>query len=277
MNTNRRTFLKTVGVSTIAAGGLAGVSGARPGDPNARFDLTFDDAADAADNTATAPGWVVDRRDPEAWNQAMVDGDYRLEIDIDETAETSGFYAYQGRKYQDADGASWNAGRGSWLSYRFYVDPDWEADNLSRQTGVWPVLGNSAGSISAYPILEYQSSEANEENGEAGFRAYVYESDEDGNFVTDEWVSLGVPRKLKFDPAEGGWVEVSAQLQRTSGGAALKWRVNNKLVADERGYNVFAPSTQFLEFIFNSRNFAEDATYYYDDVTLTEPGTAGKN
>ncbi|WP_227131183.1 hypothetical protein [Halorubellus salinus] len=277
MNTNRRTVLKTIGVSTIAAGGLSGVSGARPGKPNARFDLLFDDAADAADNTTTTPGWVVDRRAPEGWSQAMFDGDYRLEIDVDETAETSGFYAYQGKKYQDADGAYWNAGRGSRLSYRFYVDPDWEESGLARQTGVWPVLGTSAGSISAYPILDYQSSAANDETGEAGFRAYVYESDDDGDFVSAKWRNLGVPRQLKFDPAEGGWVEVSVQLQRTSGGAALKWRVNNKLVADERGYNVFAPSTQFLEFIVNSPNFGDDATYYYDDFTLTEPGTAGND
>ncbi|SDM91693.1 hypothetical protein SAMN04487949_2838 [Halogranum gelatinilyticum] len=37
---------------------------------------------------------------------------------------------------------------------------------------------------------------------------------------------------------------------------------------------MFAPSTQFLEFIVNSVNFGVDAQYYYDDFELTEPGAA---
>jgi hypothetical protein len=238
--------------------------------PNARFSLDFATAADAGDNTATAAGWVVDRRAPEAWT---VDAG-RLCIDMDESAETSGFYSYQGKKYLDADGAYWNAGTGSRLSYRFYIDPEWETDGVGQETGVWTTLGNAQGAISAYPILEYQDSDANTETGEAGFRVYVYESDEDGNFLTGKWVYVGLPKKLGIDAEAGGWVTVEAQLQQTSDGAALKWRVNNKLIADERGYNVFAPSTQFLEFILNSGNYGVEQTYYYDDFELTEPGAA---
>ncbi|WP_372910428.1 hypothetical protein [Salinigranum sp.] len=237
--------------------------------PNAVFNLDFSDPADAADNTATSAGWVVDRRAPEAWTT----DEGRLCIDIDETAETSGFYAYQGKKYQDADGTYWYAGTGSRLSYRFYIDPAWETDGEPHESGVWPVLGNASGSISAYPILAYQDSDASD-TGEAQFRAYVYESDEDGNFVTDKWIDLGIPKKLGIDPEEGGWVDIEAQLQSFRDGAALKWRINNKLVVDERGYNVFAPSTQFLEFIVNSINFGNDATYYYDDFMLSTPGNA---
>jgi hypothetical protein len=238
--------------------------------PNARFTLEFSNTADAADNTATSPGWVVDRQTPEAWTTDAG----RLRIDIDESAPTSGFYSYQGKKYLDADGAYWNASMGSRLSYRFYIDPEWETDGVGQETGVWTTLGNVDGDISAYPILEYQDSDANTETGEAGFRVYVYESDEDGNFVTDKWVYVGLPKKLGIDPEEGGWVTVEAQLQQTSDGAALKWRVNNKLIADERGYNVFASSTQFLEFILNSGNFGAEQTYYYDDFQLSEPGAA---
>ncbi|WP_277556166.1 hypothetical protein [Halobaculum limi] len=237
--------------------------------PNAVFDLDFSDAADAADNTSTSAGWVVDRRAPEAWTTDAG----RLCIDIDETAETSGFYAYQGKKYQDADGTYWNAGTGSRLSYRFYIDPAWETDGEAHESGVWPVLGNSDGAISAYPILAYQDSDASD-TGEARFRAYVYEADEDGNFDTAKWIDLGLPKKLGIDPEEGGWVDIEAQLQSYRDGAALKWRINNKLVVDERGYNVFAPSTQFLEFIINSVNFGNDATYYYDDFALSTPGNA---
>ncbi|WP_239639073.1 hypothetical protein [Halorubrum aidingense] len=237
--------------------------------PNAVFDLDFSDSADAADNTSTSAGWVVDRRAPESWTTDAG----RLRIDIDESAETSGFYAYQGKKYQDADGAYWNAGAGSRLSYRFYIDPAWETDSEAHESGVWPVLGDANGNISAYPILAYQDGDASD-TGEARFRTYVYESDEDGNFVGDEWIDLGLPKKLGIDPEAGGWVTVEAQLQSLNDGAALKWRIDNRLVFDERGYNVFSPSTQFLEFIINSVNFGNDATYYYDDFTLSTPGNA---
>jgi len=256
----------------VAAGLGTATASARPGaSPNAVFDLDFSAAADAADNTATSAGWVVDRQAPDGWS-AVND---ELEIDMDESGPTSGFYAYQGKKYQDADGSYWNTGTGSRFSYRFYIDPAWESDGEGQQTGVWPVLGNAAGNISAYPILEYQDSDANED-GEAGFRVYVYEADEDGNFTGVRWEYIGLPRKLGIDPEEGGWVDVEAQLQQFRDGAAMKWRVNGKLVADERGYNVFAPSTQFLEFIFNSVHFGVDQQYYYDDISLTEPGYAGK-
>jgi hypothetical protein len=273
----RRDALKLGGAAFVAS--AVATPAAAKAKPNAVFDLDFSDPDDVAANSSANPGWVLDRYnpslgyDPVAFTRAMFDGDDRLCIDIDGDGPTSGFYAYHGQKYQDADGAYWQTGTGSRLSYRFYIDPAWESDDDGQQTGVWPVLGNANGSISAYPILEYQDSDASD-TGEGGFRVYVYVADEDGNFEEARWEYLGLPKKLKIDPEEGGWVDVEAQLQRTSEGAALKWRINNKLVADERGYNVFAPSTQFLEFIFNSANFGVDQTYYYDDIALTEPGRA---
>lgn len=269
-NTTRRNALKLGGLALGASMLPFSVGSALAKRPNARFSLDFATASDAGDNTTTAAGWVVDRQAPENWTTDAG----RLCIDIDKTAPTSGFYGYQGKKYLDADGAYWNAGTGSRLSYRFYIDPAWETDGEGQQTGVWSTLGDVNGGISAYPILEYQDSDANTETGEAGFRVYVYESDENGDFAGAKWVYVGLPKKLGIDPEEGGWVTVEAQLQQTSDGAALKWRVNNKLIADERGYNVFASSTQFLEFILNSANFGVDQTYYYDDFELTEPGAA---
>lgn len=267
----RRTFVK-LGGAALGAAVLPLASAPVAANPNDRFALAFDSAADTADNTPTSAGWVVDRQAPEGWTADAG----RLCIDIDETGPTSGFYGYQGKKYLDADQTYWSAGTGSRLSYRFYIDPEWESDGVGQQTGVWPTLGDANGSISAYPILEYQDSDANDETGEPGFRLYVYESDGAGNFTGDKWVYIGLPKKLKIDPETGGWVTVEAQLQKTGDGAALKWRINNKLVADERGYNVFSPSTQFLEFLLNSANFGTDQRYYYDDFTLREPGTAGK-
>ncbi|SDM91725.1 hypothetical protein SAMN04487949_2839 [Halogranum gelatinilyticum] len=203
--TTRRQFTK-LGDIALGALTLSTTTATAKRSPNARFSLPFDIAADAAANTASSAGWVTDRRAPEAWTA----DNGRLCIDIDETEDTSGFYAYQGKKYQDAGGAYWNAGAGSRFSYRLYIDPEWESDDDPHQTGVWPVLGTADGNISAYPILDYQDSDANDD-GEAGFRAYVYESDDEGN-VTAEWVNLGLPRQLKIDPEEGGWVDIEAQL-----------------------------------------------------------------
>ncbi len=240
--------------------------------PNTIFDLDFSESTDDDDNTASNAGWIVDRKAPESFSSTDFDGDDRLQINIDEAGPTSGFYTYQGMKYHDADESYWNAKKNPRFSYSFYIDPDWEDDGgKEQQTGVWPVLGNEDGEISAYPILEYQDSDRNE-NGEAGFRAYIYVSDDNGNFVEAKWVSIGLPKQLKIDPDKGGWVTVEAQLQKNNEGSVVKWRINNKLILDERGYNVFASSTQYLEFIFNSPNFGEDQDYYYDDIRLTEAG-----
>lgn len=239
---------------------------------NTIFDLNFSNSADADDNTTSSAGWVTDRKAPESFGTTSFDGDDRLHINMDESGPTSGFYGYQGKKYQDADGEYWYAESNSRFSYKFYINPDWEDDGGEQQeSGVWPVLGNSNGNISAYPVLEYQDSDANE-NGEAGFRAFVYISDDDGNFAGAEWINIGLPKNLKIDPEEGGWVTVEAQLHKVNNGSALKWRINNKLVLDERNYNVSAESTQFLEFIFNSGNFGDDVDYYYDDIKLTKAG-----
>lgn len=267
---NRRQFLQMSGLTAGALMLPSSATAARAKNPNAVFDLDFSDSADAAGNTSASAGWVVDRRAPESWMTDMG----RLRIDIDETADTSGFYGYQGKKYQDADGTYWNAGTGSRLSYRFYVDPAWETDDEAHESGVWPVLGNESGNVSAYPIIAYQDSDASDTD-EARFRTYVYKYDGDDDSVEGKWIDLGLPKKLGIDPDAGGWVTVEAQLQSLDEGAALKWRINNKLVFDERGYNVFSPSTQFLEFIVNSVNFGNDATYYYDDFTLSTPGAAG--
>mgnify|MGYP006876394643 CR=1 FL=1 len=278
---NRRRFLQMSGLAVGATMLPLSATGAQAKKPNAVFDLDFSDAADAADNTSSSAGWVVDRYNPNlgysrvSFTTASVGGDDRLCIELDGDGPTSGFYGYQGKKYQDADGAYWNAGTGSRLSYSFYIDPAWEDDDEAHESGVWPVLGNAAGDISAYPILAYKDSDASD-TGDAQFRTYVYEADEDGNFEEGKWIDIGIPKKLGIDPDEGGWVDIEAQLQSFRDGAALKWRINNKLIADERGYNVFFPSTQYLEFIINSVNFGNDATYYYDDFTLTTPGAASK-
>lgn len=267
---NRRTVLRVSGLAIGATMLPVSATGVQARKPNAVFDLDFSDAADAADNTSTSAGWVVDRRAPDSWTTDAG----RLCINVDETGPVApDFSRYQGKKYQDVDETYWNAGTGSRLSYRFYIDPAWETDGESQASGMWLVLGDAEGNINAYPILEYQDSDASDTD-DAKFRAFVYETDENGDFETAKWVDIPLSKKLGIDPDEGGWVDLEAQLQQTSDGAAVKWRVNNKLVLDERNYNAFAPSTQFLEFIINSENFGNDATYYYDDMVLSTPGAA---
>ena len=39
--------------------------------------------------------------------------------------------------------------------------------------------------------------------------------------------------------------------------------MNNTLVLDERGYNCFASSAQFLEVIVNSVNYGVEQSYYH--------------
>lgn len=276
-NSTRRNVLKAGGL-ILASSTIATTAQAQPGNgkgkrnPNERFNLDFSDPSDVDDVTQSSPGWVTDRQAPESFTTTS---DGHLRINIDETGPTSGFFGYQGKKYQDAGGEYWLAGNGSTvLSYDFYIDPEWEADDDPQETGMWPVLGNESGGLSAYPILAYQDSTASE-TGEAQFRTYVYEST-----TSAEWVNLGIPSQTGIDPEEGGWVNVTAQLHDLDEddpegpGSALKWRVNGKLVYDERGYNVYSPSTQFLEFIINSVNFGNDEDYLYDNLVLTEPGTA---
>ncbi|WP_191967117.1 MULTISPECIES: hypothetical protein [Haloferax] len=267
-NPTRRRILKLGGIALGAAVVPFSATSALAASPNARFSLDFSTAADAEANTPPSAGWVTDRTEPTAWTTDQG----RLRIDIDETGDITGFYAYQGKKYQDANGTYWNAGTGSRLSYRFYIDPDWETDGVEQQTGVWPVLGTADGNISAYPIMAYVDSDASDTD-EAKFRSFVYRTDSEGT-VVGEWVDIPLSKKLGIDPDEGGWVDVECQLQQINEGAAVKWRINNTLVLDERGYNVTAPSAQFLEVIVNSVNYGVEQSYYYDDFELTEPGAA---
>lgn len=233
-----------ISLGLLASGGLALA--------NQLFDLDFDDPADASD-------WSVDRRDTEVWETATFDGDERLHINIDETGDTSGFYSYQGRKYLD-DGEHWYAEKPTVFEYKFYIDPSWETDQAGQETGMWAVLGNENGGITAYSVFEYQDSDA-DEDGEAGFRLYK----QDG-----KWYDVSMPGSVK--PEKGGWVKVKAVLVRTNAGpngeAELEWFVNNAKVAEDDSINIYGETTQFLEPIMNSGNFGVDQDYYYDDISL---------
>ncbi|KAB1198795.1 MULTISPECIES: hypothetical protein [Haloferax] len=274
---SRRDVLKlgaaALGTSVL---GVPAAASSHQTHPNARFALDFSDSAHVAPNTAGSAGWVTDRYAPATFTTWEMNGEDTLRVKPDASGATSGFSAYQGKKYLDAGGAYWHAGDGSRFSYDFFIDGFvWSGEPV--RTGFWPTLGDASGAISAYPIMEYRTGKASD--GNPGFYAYVYESDENGDFAGAKWEYIGLPKKLKIDPSGRQWVTIEAQLHELDDGmgSALKWRINNKLVLDERNYNVFSPSTQFLEFILNTRNYGEtggiisNPPLYYDNMVLTEP------
>jgi hypothetical protein len=292
MNTSRRTYLRGVGLSAFGLTAVSTGVSAQQQSPNTVFDLDFTDAADAGGVGPTSPGWQVDRKAPYRWETDTFDGDDRLEIDIDENGPTSGFYAYQGKKYLPKEDAHWKTGYGTVLSYRFYIDPEWEGDGNGQQTGMWGVIADDDDTIVAYPILEYQDSDASDTD-EARFRVYSYEEfiESDDGDGDDGWVDVGLPQSV--DPDEGGWVDCEMRWLRhgqfgSGNGKKLKggkvnWHVNGSLIYEDNGIPYFATNydgygdpTQFFEPILNSRNFGANELYYYDDISLKAPGKRGK-
>lgn len=281
MYVRKRTFLKGIGATAATVGGLSGVVGAQP-PQHTVFDLDFSDPADASTVGANSPGWQVDRRDVDTWEAASFDGDDRLCINIDESGPVTGFDDYQGKKYLPETGGHWDTGHNSVLSYRFYIDPAWEADSDTdgdpdtddgQQTGMWGVVADANENIIAYPILEYQDSDAvdspledentnaNPEPDGANFRVFLQNG---------AWYNLGIPRQTRVDPAEGGWVDVSARFIFDDDDPKVLWSVNNAVVAIDDTIGLNGDPALFREPILNSQNFGYDVTYYYDDIKLIE-------
>lgn len=288
MNTYKRSLLQGIGASAVALTGLSSIAGAQPNNPNNVFDLDFSDPSDDDTVGSNSAGWQVDRQAPDDWSNTPFDGDDRLGINIDENAP-GGFSSYQGKKYLPEEGGHWNTGYGTVLSYSFYIDPAWEDDGNGQETGMWGVIADDSGIIVAYPILEYQDSDASD-SGNARFRVYSYEEfiDENDGDGDDGWVDLGLPQSI--NPDEGGWVDVEMRFLRHgrhdkgSGkklkGGKINWHVNGSLVYEDNGLPLFAQyegygsPTTFLEPILNSGNFGEDQMYYYDDISVKAPGNS---
>lgn len=274
---SRRTALKAGGLALGLGLGPSSV-GARPA-PHEVFALDFQGPSDADEVGASTAGWLVDRQDTGTWESAQFDGDRRLHIVTDGTGPTSGFRDYQGRKYLPESDGHWNTGHGSVLGYRFYVDPAWEKDSgdgVGHETGMWCVIADGGGSIAAYAILEYQDSDANaatDENPSANpapdgpqFRMWLQ---------TGEWLNLGLPRKTRVDPEEGGWVDVHARMLFDGSTPKVLWHVNDARLATDDTIGTFGNPTTFLEPILNTKNFGADEDHYYDDIRLLDPGREG--
>ncbi|WP_229126284.1 SipW-dependent-type signal peptide-containing protein [Halapricum desulfuricans] len=261
------------------------------------FDLTFDSADDATlvqdgnpitsevdddgnaaepewpdPSTVEGPYWLVDRWAPDGFSVGDVESESALCISVDEDGPDKDypddtFYDYHGVKYVTGTGNGyWNAGDGSTVSTRFYVDPDWEGDGDNQTTGVWIQGGDELENVTVYSILEYRDSDAAADDDhpseEPGF--YVYGQTSPGTY---EYVYAGLPSG--FDPASGGWVDIEYELDA---GTAHRWRVNGEeLYADEAA--AYDGTTRIQVPFINSLNFGTDQQYCYDDFALERTGT----
>jgi len=273
-----------------------------PDEPGApAFDLTFDSAEDATlvqdrdpissdvdgddsyanatepewpdPSTVDGPTWLVDRWAPDEFGIEDIDGESALCVSVDEDGPTKNypddtFYDFHGAKYVTGTGNGyWNAGDGSKVSYRFYVDPNWEGDDQKQSSGVWIQGGDELGNITVYSILEYRDSDAATaddytDSDQAGF--YIYAQTSPGTY---EYVYAGLPSE--FDPGTGGWVDVEYELDA---GSAHRWSVNGEeLYADTAAADDGTTRIQ-VPFV-NSSNFGSEQKYYYDDFSLTRNGT----
>jgi len=248
--------------------GEAEMSADSTGASRGTFDLEFSQSSDVADAGPASPGWVPDRVEPTSWEISNFDGDDRLRIEIGDQGSAEGFNSYIGKKYiPGTDLGQWNAGDGTRLSYRFYVDSAWESDGDAHETGVWIVGGDAdtSGNVNAdrtdYSILHYQDSTASD-SGSARFRYF------DGAGPDTGWSDVGLPSG--FDPTQGGWVDVDYVFNRD--GDEHRWYVNGELFHVDG--SVGSGTDVIYRPIVNSVNFdnAKTKEYYYDDLTLETPG-----
>jgi hypothetical protein len=86
---------------------------------------------------------------------------------------------------------------------------------------------------------------------------------------TGEWANLGLPRRTRIDPEEGGWVDLVMQFRIEDGNPRVKYRVNDALIGVADTIDMFGDPARFLEPILDSENFGEDEDY--DDIALVEP------
>lgn len=239
------------------------------GNSRGTFSLDFTDSDDAASATSSSAGWVTDRYEPAVWQTATFDGRSRLHIQVDETgpsADEDTSKEYQGKKYvPDTTRSQWNAGNGARLKYRFYVDPSWESDSESHDTGVWIVGGEDgeSGDVNDtrtdYSILHYQDSSASA-SGSARFRYF------DGAGPNTGWHDVGLPSG--FDPQSEGWVDVEYVFDASDG--EHRWYVNGELFYTDS--SVGTGTDVIYRPIVQAVNFGATQDYYYDDLRLVNPG-----
>ena len=236
-------------------------------DPESRVDSTGGGSGfDLGFDSLSGPegSWKTDRSAPETWEVTTKEGESVLHVNLDEAGETSGFYNEQGKKYLN-DGhpdGYWQTGYGSELHWRFYLDAAWEDDDQQHDFGIWAQLGDGDGDTVNWSVLHYVDSDASDQDT-PGFKLFRGGDDWSGS---DRWTWLGNPSDV--DPMTGGFVDVTARLVDTGGGAELVWFVDGTRVASD----ATSPEAATIQLpILNHRNYGTDADYYHSTVSLADP------
>jgi hypothetical protein len=164
-------MLKFAGAIALATFTLAG--------PASAAVQTFDDPITLSP-TQQAGAWYTDRYAPAGFESGVsFGGDDRLKQTISASdGQADGFYNTQGRKFDLGDGTLQ-------LSIDLYVDDTWAGAN-KRMAGLWATAFDTLGDVSAYPILEFTSSDSN-----ARFRGY--------DVNTGLWMDMGLPSAFAYD------------------------------------------------------------------------------
>ena len=229
--------------------------------------------------------WVTDRRavdlistvsDPEDGSNSV------FSFNIDEGAEQSGFYRYQGAQIKSDDGNHFvDAAQGSSVSVDFYTDAAWSSDGEAQQTGVWVVTNYDDPATKAvehdrqYPIAEYLDADAL-----AALVAVDPDTSEliNGTLAADVDLN-GNTGLIRFWNSEEGWDDFVAVSLEGWNNLTFDLENNSHVwsLNDQEVYRYEGPLTQKVDvietIIINSVNHGEDQTYLFDNLEITGVST----
>lgn len=210
--------------------------------------------------------WVVDRAAP----QTITAQDGAFAFNINEGAETSGFYRFQGARLElsAADHQYIDAVNGTTFSADFYIDPNWATDRVGQESGLWMQMQNTAKTLDGggrFSIAEYLDADA----------ITAIQSNLDQTIIDE---LDGAQGALRFWNSDDGWAEYVAfnatgwvNLEFRFEENSHSWYVNgNKVYEDLKT----APGDSVAEVdlletaIFNSVNYGVDETYLYDNIKM---------
>jgi hypothetical protein len=228
--------------------------------------------------------WVTDRAAIDI--TTVADGgtsNQALSFNVCAAGATQGSTRYQGAQIAEGEGATFNLGHGSEVSYRFFVDPTWQTDLLKQTTGVWTVMQNEEGTLGnggRYAIAEYLDPLAAKQAVLDAVAAH--NADPEGTDLPEGILDFNGGFRF-WNSSEGwtkyvnvtntGWVDVKF----TFGAGAHSWLVsqNGATLADYTDSGSVPAETDVLKtIIVNSQNFGADVedgvpqSYLYDDIAL---------
>ena len=247
------------------------------------FELNGDSADQIAAAGEASAGWITDRaplKTLELAQDPASAGNSVLAFTTDGNGEQTGFYGYQGAKYVPETGSKFGVGVDSGISvqYRFYADPEFNADQRAQRSGVWLEFQNSEGSLPAggwYAVMEYVDADAaaamdaRTPKGDVftgGFRVWLdHGPKENGLFDgSGEWIAINHPGE--------GWLDLAIELAPEA--AEIRFKVGEETIhTAAQGEGVWGPEgvgiARLQSVTVNSANQSgEDTTYLYDDLRL---------